>query len=384
VSTAWNILQFVLILMGLVLIHEWGHMVVAKRCGMRVERFSIFFGRPIARFRKGETEYRIGWIPLGGYVKITGMTREELLPDDRHAPGDPAADPDGERPAAPDPGLVRRAYFAQKPWKRIATIFAGPAVNIVLAVLAFAIAFWIGTPTFLPTDRVAQVEQGSPAQASGIRPGDRLVSVNGVSRLDSPEEFQAEIRRNRDRPVMLTLIRDGQTISVSAVPRTLPTNGASATRIGVGFDVDEGPADKHGFVDGLGAAGTFAWDLTEANFRAIGRAFTNDEARGEISSVVGIGAAYKEASEDGVLTVLRYIGYISLILGVFNLLPLLPLDGGHILFAVIEKLKGSAITRRTYERASLIGLATMLLLFFLIALPNDIQRLSGEGFQTGR
>lgn len=372
---------FVVILMGLILVHEAGHFVVARWCGMRVERFSIFFGRPLFRFTRGDTEYRIGWLPLGGYVKITGMTREELLPAPRAHDLD-AAEP--ALPAAADPALVRRSYFAQKPWKRIATIFAGPAVNIILAILAFAIAFWVGTPTFVPTDRIAQVEAGSPAAASGIRPGDRVVSVNGVDRLDDPLAFQEEIRRNRDRPVSLTLIRDGETEEVAAIPRALPTNGATATRIGVQYDVDDGPADKHGFLGGIGAGATFAWDLTDANFRAIGRAFTDDQARSEISSVVGIGAAYREASEDGFLTVLRYIGYISLILGVFNLLPLLPLDGGHILFAIVEKLKGSPISRRTYERASVVGLAAMLLLFFLIALPNDIGRLSGEGFQTGR
>lgn len=372
---------FGLILMGLILVHEMGHFVVARWCGMRVERFSIFFGRPLARFKRGETEYRIGWIPLGGYVKITGMTREELQPAP-HAPGE-----DGETPAAapaPDPELVRRSYFAQKPWKRIATIFAGPAVNIVLAILAFAVAFWVGTPTFVPTDRIVQVEKGSPAAASGIRPGDRVVSVNGVDRLEDPTAFQREIQSNKDRAVTLSVIREGEPLEITTIPRALTASGTTATRIGVQYDVDEGPADKRGFLGGIGAGATFAWDLTDANFRAIGNAFTNEEARSEISSVVGIGAAYKEASEDGFLTVLRYIGYISLILGVFNLLPLLPLDGGHILFAMIEKLKGSPVSRKTYERASIAGLAAMFLLFFLIALPNDISRLSGEGFTTGR
>lgn len=372
---------FGLILMGLILVHEMGHFVVARWCGMRVERFSIFFGRPLARFKRGETEYRIGWIPLGGYVKITGMTREELQPAP-HAP-----DEDGETPAAapaPDPELVKRSYFAQKPWKRIATIFAGPAVNIVLAVLAFAVAFWVGTPTFVPTDRIVQVEKGSPAAASGIRPGDRVVSVNGVDRLEDPTAFQREIQSNKDRAVTLSVIRQGEPLEITTIPRALTASGTTATRIGVQYDVDEGPADQRGFLGGIGAGATFAWDLTDANFRAIGNAFTNEEARSEISSVVGIGAAYKEASENGFLTVLRYIGYISLILGVFNLLPLLPLDGGHILFAMIEKLKGSPVSRKTYERASIAGLAAMFLLFFLIALPNDISRLSGEGFTTGR
>ena len=104
-SLAWNLVQFVLILMGLVLVHEWGHMWVAKKCGMRVERFSIFFGKPVRSFRRGETEYAIGWLPLGGYVKISGMTRDEEVPDDvRH-----------------------RTYHAAKTWKRVATIAAGAA-----------------------------------------------------------------------------------------------------------------------------------------------------------------------------------------------------------------------------------------------------------------
>lgn len=375
---------FGLILMGLILVHEMGHFFVARWCGMRVERFSIFFGRPLMRFTRGETEYRIGWIPLGGYVKITGMTREELLPAPRAKDDDTGPDAAPGMPAAADPELVKRSYFAQKPWKRIATIFAGPAVNIVLAILAFSVAFWVGTPTFVPTDRIATVEAGSPADASGIKPGDRVVSVNGVDRLDDPLAFQKEIQDNKDRPVDLAVIRGGETLEITTIPRALPTSGTTATRIGVQYDVNEGPTDKRGFFGGIGAGATFAWDLTDANFRAIGKAFTNEQARGEISSVVGIGAAYKQASEDGFLTVLRYIGYISLILGVFNLLPLLPLDGGHILFAMIEKLKGSPVSRKTYERASIAGLAAMLLLFFLIALPNDISRLSGEGFTTGR
>lgn len=374
--------MFGLILMGLILVHELGHFVVARWCGMRVERFSIFFGRPLVRFKRGETEYRIGWLPLGGYVKITGMTREELIPPPR-----PQHDEEDGQPApalAADPELVKRSYYAQKTWKRVATIFAGPAVNIVLAIIAFAVVFWIGVPTFLDNGRVGIVEKGSPAAASGIRPGDVILTANGVSRKESATAFREEIQRNRDREVELTVDRGGETETVTVVPRGLETGGTTVTRIGVSFVSDPGPEDQHGFLGGIGAGTQFAWELTDANFRAIGKAFTDEQARSEIGSVVGIGAAYKEASEDGLLTVLRYIGYISLVLGIFNLLPLLPLDGGHILFALIEKLKGSPVSRRTYERASIAGLAAMLLLFFLVALPNDISRLSGEGFTTGR
>jgi len=373
---------FVVVLMGLILIHETGHFVVARWCGMRVERFSIFFGKPLLRFTRGETEFRIGWIPAGGYVKITGMTREELFPSPRtgHLGEDGQEAP---LPAPPPPEVVARAYFAQKPWKRIATIFAGPAVNIILAVLAFAVAFWVGSPTLTPTDRVDQIEVGSPAAQAGLRVGDRIVGVNGIGRLENPDAFQQEVRGNANRPVALQIERDGAPLTLDAVPRELGGPAGRAVRIGVSFAVDEGPVDRRGFLEGLGDGGEFAWDLTRLNFEAIGGAFTSEETRDQIGSVVGIGQAFETAQEDGFITVLRYIGYISLILGIFNLLPLLPLDGGHILFTIIEKLKGSAISGAAYARASAVGLGLMLLLFFLVALPNDVGRLSGEG-QLGR
>ncbi len=139
-----NLVYFVVILMALVLIHEAGHMVVAKWCGMRVERFSIFFGKPVASFTRGETEYAIGWLPLGGYVKISGMTVGEEIADE----------------------VKHRAYTAKPAWKKVATILAGPAVNIVLAIVIFAVIFWIGIPTADADDlgRERDARLGRPAR----------------------------------------------------------------------------------------------------------------------------------------------------------------------------------------------------------------------------
>jgi len=191
-----NIFWFVVILMFLVLVHEAGHMVVAKRCGMRVERFSIFFGRPIARFRRGETEYAIGWLPLGGYVKITGMTRGEEVP----------------------PEVEPRAYYNMPAWRKIATILAGPAVNIVLAILIFAAIFWIGVPTLgAPTTQISGVVQDSAAQQAGLQPGDRLVAVNGVPAGGDPEVIRRELQSGAPgETVRLTIERDGRTIERTA------------------------------------------------------------------------------------------------------------------------------------------------------------------------
>jgi regulator of sigma E protease len=357
-----NILWFVLILMTLVLVHEAGHMVVAKWCGMRVERFSIFFGRPLWSFRRGETEYGIGWLPLGGYVKISGMTRGEEMP----------------------PEVEPRAYYNMPAWKKIATISAGPAVNIILAIAIFAAIFWIGIPTARVTDTVGAVTQGQAAAKAGIQPGDRFIAIDDVQVNGDPERLRQQLLAGEPGDdVVLTLERDGRTITRDAELQEL--NDAAGRRTGLGFQFDavEGPTQQYGFVDGLGEGLDFTYFVVKENVKVFGDVFTSEEAREQVSSVVGVGAVFNEVSGDGLITLLRFVGVISLALGIFNLLPIPPLDGGHILFALLEKAKGSPLSRATYERASFIGLA-LVLVVFVFALQNDIGRLTGEGFQLSR
>lgn len=358
--------------MGLVLLHEAGHMVVAKWCGMRVERFSIFFGRPIASFRRGETEYAIGWLPLGGYVKISGMTVGEDVPSEE----------------------AHRAYFAMPAWRKVATILAGPAVNIVLAIAIFAAIFWIGIPTGTPTTTVAGIQTESAAERSGLQPGDELLAVNGVRANGDAERVRAELQSGSPgQSVRLTIERDGSTIERTARlqvlddatgdPRTDPETGRPLTGLGFTFGITEGPTVRSGPLEGLANGWDFTWFIMKANVEVIGDAFTDSEAREQINSIVGVGAVFNEVADDGLITMLRFIGVISLALGIFNLIPILPLDGGHILFALLEKAKGSAFSAATYGRASFVGLA-LVMLVFVIALQNDIGRITGEGFQIDR
>lgn len=360
-SLGWNILAFILILMFLVLVHEAGHMIVAKWCGMRVEKFSIFFGRPLAKFRRGETEYGIGWLPLGGYVKITGMTRDEELP----------------------PEVVPRAYYAAKTWKKVATIFAGPFVNLVVAFLCFALYFWIGMPTFQATNAVDQVTPGSPAAAIGIAAGDQLLAVNGVRMMgeEGIQKARAELQANPGQPVKVTYRSDGavQTRTVT-LARAEDLQGRTVGRLGVQFQQVPGERMSEGPVGGVTTAGRYTWFLIEENAKGIGQLFTSEQARDQVGSVVAIGAVYNEVAGDGLMEILRFIGLISLVLAIFNLLPIFPLDGGHILFAVLEKLKGSPISTKVYERSAMVGWAVILVVF-VFALQNDIGKLTGEGFQ---
>lgn len=363
-----NLLLFAVILMGLVLVHEAGHMVVAKWCGMKVERFSIFFGRPIASFTRGETEYAIGWLPLGGYVKIAGMTVGEEM--------DPADEP--------------RAYTAASTWKKVATIAAGPAVNIVLAIVIFAAIFWIGVPTANPTNQVAGIVQDSAAQTAGLQPGDRLLAVNGVAANGDPERVRAELQSGAPgEKVTLTIGRGEEEITRTATLQQLTdasgdvrrdADGRPLAGLGFTFGFTEGPTVRSGPLEGLEQGWDFSWFIIKTNVEVIGDAFVSSEARDQVSSIVGVGAVFNEVADDGWITVLRFIGVISLALGIFNLIPILPLDGGHILFALLEKVKGSAFSAVTYGRASFVGLAIVMLIF-VFALQNDLGRITGEGFQ---
>ncbi len=349
-----NIFWFVMVLIVLVLVHELGHMVVAKACGMRVERFSVFFGRPVWSFRRGETEYGVGWLPLGGYVKITGMTREERL----------------------SPEVEPRAYYAAPLWKKVAVIAAGPLVNIVLAFLVFSGIFWYGVPTGPVTASVAIVQVDSPADRIGLQPGDRMLSVNGVAAGGDPVVIQNELRSRPNQAVTVRFERDGRVIERRVRLASQELDGETVGRLGFGFDRE---TEQYGVFAGLGKGGEFTWRVLRLNVEAVSQLVVSEEAREQINTVVGIGAVFDEVADDGV-QVMQLIGLISLALGIFNLLPLLPLDGGHILFGVIEKVKGRHISLAVYNRFAMVGMAVLLLIFF-IAIQNDIDLIRGDGLE---
>lgn len=347
-----NIVWFGLGLIVLVIIHEAGHMVVAKWCGMRVERFSVFMGRPIVSWTRGETQYGVGWLPIGGYVKISGMLRgEEIPPEHEH-----------------------RAYYNAPVWKRIATILAGPAVNIVLAAILFVVVFWLPGGPVKITDRVGAVTADSPALTAGLQEGDRLLSVNGVGE-DDLNAARRELQARPGQTVTVRIDRDGAILTERVRLATVTTSGGDKIgQLGITFT-----GDPYGFSGGLSEGLQFTWTVVEANVSAIGQLFTSSEAREQVNSIVGVGAVYNEVAGDGLVVIIRFFALVSLALGIFNLFPLLPLDGGHIVMAVLEKLRGKPVSREIYERASFIGFALLLVLTVFIV-NNDISKIRGDGF----
>jgi regulator of sigma E protease len=356
----------------LIVLHELGHFAVAKAVGMRVERFSLFFPPKLFGVRRGETEYMVGAIPAGGYVKITGMNPEEI-----------------ERL---EPAVARRAYYTQPPWKRIAVILAGPGVNILIAFVLFWAVLVSGNlngslalgnldrslATVETSTSVLAVEPGKPA-AGVLRPGDRIIAIDGKpATVSSAKEGIAAHRCagaltdgcRAATPVRMTVRRAGRTLTLSVFPRY--SKQFRRMLIGFGF----GSPKSFGVLAAAGASASAMWHTTTETLTGFGRALTSSKEREKVRSIVGITEAAHETVTEGVGFALVFLGFISLVLAVINLFPFLPLDGGHVLWAVAEKVRGRRISLGAMVRFSSVGIV---LLAFLVlnGLSNDISRLAG-------
>lgn len=368
-------MNWVLIFLGfsaLIILHEAGHFFAAKATGMRVERFFLFFPPKLVSVKRGETEYGIGALPLGGFVKISGMNPDEELP----------------------PEAQGRGYYDQPVWRRIVVIGAGPAVNIVLA---FAILFFVmlgasnDTLTRLGFADVKQtvgsIRPGTPAVGT-LRPGDQIVAID--SKRYSNLGLEERLLRFIDQvgthecvgkpekgclaatPVKLTVRRDGQLKTIAVRPEYDPA--VKRTRIGFGYgsEVTEGGAAVRSL--------DLMWRVTSGTVTVFARLFEEDR-RKEVSGVVGVSDVANQTLEISTERSLLLLALVSLSLGLINLFPFLPLDGGHIFWSLIEKVRGEPVPFSVMERAGAVGFVLVIMLFF-IGLSNDIGRLTGEGFNV--
>jgi regulator of sigma E protease len=392
----------------LIMIHEAGHFVTALAVRMRPRRFYIFFPPALVKWKRKGIEYGIGSIPLGGYVKIPGMHKpagadlegqfgraieeapwlaahiepvkqaldESRLADARAGLADVRAALERSELSEParrsaergvediDDGLSQDAYWRAPAWKRIVVIAAGPLTNLLFALVVLAVVFMLGVPT--KVDRtIASVDPGTPA-AQIVRPGDRIVALNG--RPVAGDEISQRIRDSKGDPVSLTIRRDGRELTVQARPRLMD----GAYRLGFVLGV---LSESYGPWEATKLSGERTWEVTKAIGASLGRIVTGG-GRKDVASPVGIVQASSETLEVGFREYLGILALISLSLALLNLLPLLPLDGGHIAFSIAERIRGRAIPRVAYERASAIGIVLVLFLFF-IGLTNDVNRIRG-------
>jgi regulator of sigma E protease len=362
----------------LIMLHEAGHFAAAKAVGMRVERFSLFFPPFIWRRQgKGETEYTLGVIPLGGYVKITGMNPDHELPED----------------------VRDRAYHAQPVWKRIVVIAAGPLVNVLIAIVLLFFFYWqVGD---LSRAEVAAIDKSYPA-AAALQPGDRIVRADGAPVNIDADEGREQITRvvnshscpqepptkgcRGTEPVALVVERDGELKNVRATPIYDPDapaldEGAPDGRMRLGFGYRQiGPRETLSAGDSLDAGLDSFWFVTVETVKLPARLF-DAEKRKEVSSVVGGYEVTRQTILSRVGDVVVVMAIISLSLAIINLFPFLPLDGGHIFWAVVEKIRRRPVPLAVMERASVIGFL-LVIGVFILGLSNDIDRLSGDGFKV--
>jgi regulator of sigma E protease len=397
----------------LVFLHELGHFTVALAVGMRPRAFYIGFPPAIAKIKRKGIEYGIGAIPLGGYVRIPGMHRPagsdleafmgpalheqpslapfvqrvrrfldagdlegarahipELRREVAEAPLSTAARRSAERGLREvDEGTGSDAYWRQKTWKRIAVIAAGPLANVLVAFIIFTAVYATGAPTSQPSNEVAAVSAHTPAAAAGLEPGDRVVAVDG-HRAMTFDAVSRLIRSSHGQAITVGVLRGGHRITLGP-RRTIRLGG----RWIWGFE----PAAKlasYPLGHSAGLAGSDCWKVVTGTFGAIGSLF-HKHGSGQLTSTVGIVRISAAALKVGFNWYLQIVGLVSMSLALLNLLPLLPLDGGHILFSIIEAVRRRALAREVYERVSVVGFA-LIVLIWVIALQHDLGS-SGPG-----
>ncbi|MGQ9738426.1 MAG: RIP metalloprotease RseP [Armatimonadota bacterium] len=348
-----TLFYFLLTIGVLVVAHEFGHFIVAKWCGMRVEEFAVGFGpKWIVLARRGETEYTIRPIPLGGFVKIAGMESHDEEP--------------------PPPGT----FFSKPIWQRNAVVLAGPIFSLLLGYIIFSIlGMTVGLEIGKPLNRVAQVIPGSEAERMGLKMGDVIVEINKEPIRDGEHMMQV-IHNSPGKRLFLRVKRDGDLILLSGVPKA--------------YDVEEVKDGKKvskkqgrlGFYPSFETKRLSPWqslvagtNITINLVRSIPEHLFTKKVKDSVGGPVAIVQMTHTAAKEGLHRVLSFMAALSISLGILNLFPIPILDGGHLVLYFVEWLRGGRrLTAKQQMALQMVGLAILLSILVLVTF-NDITRL---------
>ncbi len=352
----------------IIFVHELGHFLVAKRCGVDVLVFSLGFGPKLFAFRSRETEYRLSLIPLGGYVRMAGQD------DLRDAAG-------GEDPGAVGDGDPARRFSAKGLGQRSAIVAAGPAVNILFAFVLFAlVAAVYGSPVALDEARIAGVREGGPAATAGLTGGDTVVAIDGHT-VAGWDELAAGVRGSDGKALVLSVVdAGGRSREVSVVPERHDQRDMFGEVIGEAWMVGIERAFENNPVGVIEAAGIGArqtWFWTRVIFETLARIFQGRVSASDLGGPIMIAQEAGRRAATGLEPLLRFMALISVNLGVINVLPIPVLDGGHLLFFGIEGLRGRPLSLRYRELAQQLGVFLLLALMIFVVF-NDISRIVGN------
>jgi regulator of sigma E protease len=357
-------LPFVVVLSILVFVHEFGHFWVARRCGVKIETFSIGFGGEIFGWTdKQGTRWRVGWLPVGGFVKMFGDADASSKPDAL------AASQMNED--------ERRVAFAHKAlWQKALIVGAGPGINFLFAILVMAGLFaTVGQPFTPPV--IGKIQPGSAAEQAGLQPGDLVKSVDGVE-VHRFEELRQMIMLDTGEALTLSLLRDGRPMTLKATPeivdeRDLLGNTQKIGRLGMLPSGDVVIRHEDPFT-ALWQASRETWTITATSLETLGQMIIGRRSTDDLSGPIGIGQLSGEVWKEGFVPVVHFIALLSINLGLINLFPIPVLDGGHLLFYAIEAVRRRPVSERALALGFRVGFA-LIVSFFVFVMWHDLSRL---------
>lgn len=339
-----SLVSFLIVLSVLVSVHELGHFIFAKRLGVRVEKFSFGFGPKIFSKKWGDTEYVISSIPLGGYIKMAG-----------DEPGEELTGKDWE-------------YLSRSTLERFEIIFAGPLLNYILALMIFSVIFMFGSPTL--TTEVGGILKGYPAEKMGISVGDKVVSIDG-KKVQLWEEMTEIIHRKVDGAMRLAIERGDKTFEMDIAPIVRETKDIFGEKVRIAL-IGIAPSQRiekvrYGPLRSFYMGSKKLFQLTLITYKALFSIVTGRlSVKESMTGPIGIFIITGKAMQLGIIYIFHLMGVLSASLAIFNLLPFPVLDGGHIIFLALEKLRGKPLSTRTQEMITNIGISFLVLLTLFI------------------
>ncbi|MCE2493685.1 MAG: RIP metalloprotease RseP [Alphaproteobacteria bacterium] len=362
-SGIWTYLvSFLFVLTVLVFVHEMGHYLVARWCGVAVETFSIGFGREICHWRDSKgTRWRIGWLPLGGYVKFFGDADATSVRSTQEA------EPSREQ---------RKDYFQEKPLGvRTMVVSAGPIANFLLAVVLLAGLFAVVGQPFTPPV-VQEVISDTAAASAGFRAGDRIIEIDGQG-VDRFEEVQQLVMTSPGRPLVMLVARGSRQLELNVTPgvRTLTDRFGNTHDVGF-LGVQRSGVDfiRHDPLSAVWYAAKQTYTFTVMTLRYVGQMIVGLRSPDDLRGPIGIVQMSGQAAQIGITSVVQFMAVLSISLGLINLFPIPVLDGGHLLFYAFEALRGKPLGERAQEYGFRVGLALVAGLM-VVATWNDLVQL---------
>ncbi|MBI2871413.1 MAG: RIP metalloprotease RseP [Candidatus Omnitrophica bacterium] len=348
VNLLYTVIPFTVVLSVLIFVHEFGHFWVARRCGVRVEKFSLGFGKELFGWSRGETRYSLSAVPFGGYVKMAGEN-----------PGEDHGEP--------------WHFFTQPIWKRFLIVGAGPGVNYVLGLVLIITLYLIGNPKVPPT--IGVLSEGYPAQGAGLQVGDRITAVNGRT-VHSFSDVIFGIQGQVEGVCAIKVERGGETLEYAVQPKVeegIDRYGRKApvARVGIG-PVQTVERERLPFFGAVGRGLKDTWFFTQTTYQGLWYLVTGQVGfRKSVTGPIGILVITGETARLGLPYLLQFMSIISVALAIFNFLPIPVLDGGHLLFLVLEKLRGRPVSAKIQDGVQQVAFALLLTLMFVVTI-NDV------------